>query len=57
MFQVSPKEEKPLVVSVKPWKVSTGHPPRIGRAGPHADKRKRRQNTRNAQLRNVLKDQ
>ena len=56
MYELVPKTKKKMVVRVLPWKVALGHPKRIGRAGPHQDKRLRRQRTRQTALKAAIND-
>ena len=56
MFTLIPKQQKKLVIKASDIRVSLGHQERPCGIGIHQDKRKRRQKTRNAQLRKALND-
>ena len=57
MFVNTPKIEKKMIIKAS-YKVALGHNQAgdCGRCGTHGDKRRRRQGTRNAQLRKALAD-
>lgn len=50
------KDKTTIVISVKPYKIGTGHPQRPGRAGFHKHRATKRNRTRGDQRRNAIRE-